>query len=170
MLMLSYGTLNNLVVLWSCAMVVSCQRSQFSIWFRRPSPMCGCSTEFFLSHDDQFFRDLYLYLCYLLIVAFRKKSKLIRVLNPKKGAINSVPSLSHPNLWPWILPMPLTPVTLRLVIDKYVKFHACQYTIWMPMHCRFGQWKLKVGKIVRFPTEIHDGSGVCEMSRVFVIC
>ena len=129
MLMLSYGTLNNLVVLWSCAMVVSCQRSQFSIWFRRPSPMCGCSTEFFLSHDDQFFRDLYLYLCYLLIVAFRKKSKLIRVLNPKKGAINSVPSLSHPNLWPWILPMPLTPVTLRLVIDKYVKFHACHNTM-----------------------------------------
>ena len=60
MLMLSYGTLNNLVVLWSCAMLVSCQRSQFSIWFRRLPPMCGRSTEFFLSHDDQFLRDLYL--------------------------------------------------------------------------------------------------------------
>ena len=81
MLMLSYGTLNNLVVLWSCAMVVSCQRSQFSIWFRRPSPMCGRSREFFLSHDDQFLRDLYLYLCYLQTpwwfkVVLKRKSEL----------------------------------------------------------------------------------------------
>ena len=86
--------------------------------------------------------------------------RLIRVLNLKKGARNSVPNLSHPNLWPWILPRCHSHLLhwdwLLTNMSKFMRAN----TLWMPLHCRFGEWKLEVGKIVRDPTEIHDRRGV----------